>query len=77
MASNTLTTSLAQAADTILREREDVTLTDWLRDQSEAHAGYRLIASRLHAATGGVVTPGHETVRRWMIQLDIASEAGR
>lgn len=70
MASDTaLTTSLAQAADTILKTK-GTTLRDWLNEQAATGVGVRLIASRLHAATDGVVSPAHETIRRWIDQLD-------
>jgi hypothetical protein len=66
--------SLAAAADAVLQTKGQ-TLRDWLSDQLDDGAGTRLIASRMHVATDGIVSPTHETVRRWIVFYDLNSPA--
>lgn len=66
--------SLAQAADALLKAK-GTTLHDWLTEQLEGGASTRVMASRLHAATDGAITPTHETIRRWLAYYDLEAAA--
>lgn len=67
--------SLATAADHMLRAKGEPGLQEWIAGRRRDGASYRTISADLEALTDGAVIASHQTIVRWVEHYGAAGAA--
>ena len=62
-------------ADTVLRSMEEISLRAFLANHYGKGLSYEAIAKELHVSTAGAVSPSYGTVKKWLQDFDLLTEA--